>query len=256
MNQIQAKQILALYRPGSADARDPEFAEALRLCEADPELKLWFDGHCATYLALQAKFKQVAVPEGLKEQILAERKIHTTFVWRRRAVLVAAMGAVVVLGGLASYWLYSSRSTPVEAWGFPVYRIRMTSAARRSYTMELETDNLDRIRAFFEQRHVNADFRLPAGLQEKAQATGCALLAWEGKPVAMICFKSGRVLPPGQSSDLWVLVMERGSMTDAPSGNLPARVEVNGAATASWIADDKIYLVIAEGNDEFLRQYL
>jgi hypothetical protein len=256
MNPTRAKRILALYRPGTADVRDPDFAEALRLVDADPELRRWFDAHCETYAAFQAKFKQIRPPEGLMEQILAERKIHTLGLARRRAVLVAALAAVAVLAGSISYWISAPPRPGVEASGFSAYRLRMTSAARRSYAMALETDNLDRIRSFFEEREVPADYRLPAALRQNARATGCALLAWEGKPVAMICFKTGRPLPPGQSSDIWVLVVDRGSMRDAPSGNLPALVEVNGAATASWTAGDKLYLVIVEGNEDLLRQYL
>src|SRR4029079_15043537 len=52
MNTQQAKEILSLYRPGTADAEDPSFAEALRLCERDPELERWFSEHCAVYSAL------------------------------------------------------------------------------------------------------------------------------------------------------------------------------------------------------------
>jgi hypothetical protein len=251
MNPEQAKEILSLYRPGTADAEDAYFCEARRQCEADPELKRWFDEHCATYIALRAKFKQVPVPEGLKEQILAERKVHTLPLWRRPVVLVAAAAAVVALITLVSQW-----PSPRELSGFPAYLTRMVSAVRRTYGMELVTDNLEGIRAFFQQRQANADYVLPAALQQKAQATGCALLSWQGQPVSMICFKSGRPLPPGQMSDLWLLVVQHGSIAGAPSTNVPSLAEVNGAATASWTAGGKVYILVAEGNEDFLRQYL
>ena len=38
MNRDEAKIILLLYRPGTADAGDPEVAEALTLAKNDPEL--------------------------------------------------------------------------------------------------------------------------------------------------------------------------------------------------------------------------
>src|SRR5215471_2683767 len=99
MNRNEAKEMLILYRPGSADADDPEFSEALKLCEQDAELRQWFDEHCAVYMAMREKFLQVTPPEGLKEQILAERKVRTTPLLRRPAVLLASVAAVAVLTG-------------------------------------------------------------------------------------------------------------------------------------------------------------
>ena len=97
MTNDQAKETLQLYRPGTADAVDPTFAEALELCERDPELKKWFVNHCALYAALRSKFKQIAVPEGLKEQIIAERRVHTTTPLRQKAVILAGAVAAVVM---------------------------------------------------------------------------------------------------------------------------------------------------------------
>src|SRR5262245_64307917 len=92
-----AKEILTLYRPDSADAAAPEFAEALLLCERDPELKQWFDDHCAVYRTLRARFQQIHVPEGLREQILAERKVHTSPLRPRLKLLAAAAAAIAAL---------------------------------------------------------------------------------------------------------------------------------------------------------------
>src|SRR5262249_20742564 len=97
MTAQQAKEILTLYRPDSADATDPEFAEALQFCERDPELKRWFDDHCAVYRSLRARFQQIHVPEGLREQILAERKVHTSPLRPRLKLLAAAMAAIAAL---------------------------------------------------------------------------------------------------------------------------------------------------------------
>ena len=38
MNHDEARQILLLYRPGTADAEDPQIAEALALAKREPEL--------------------------------------------------------------------------------------------------------------------------------------------------------------------------------------------------------------------------
>lgn len=68
----KAKQILNLYRPGTDDALDPAFSEALDFCERDNRLIKWLEQHCANYSALRDEFRQIPVPQGFKEQIIAE----------------------------------------------------------------------------------------------------------------------------------------------------------------------------------------
>jgi hypothetical protein len=70
MNCSEAKEVLLLYRPGTADAADPQIAEALELAGRDPELRRWFDQHRAFQKAVRAKFQQIEVPAHLKTSLL------------------------------------------------------------------------------------------------------------------------------------------------------------------------------------------
>lgn len=70
MNCSEAKEVLLLYRPGIADAADPQIAEALELVGRDPELRRWFDQHSAFQKAMRAKFRQIEVPAHLKASLL------------------------------------------------------------------------------------------------------------------------------------------------------------------------------------------
>ena len=83
MNRDEAKTILLLYRPGTADADDPQIAEALALAKQDPELARWLEEHCARQEALRAKFRQITVPAGLKEQIISEQAARSKPAFRR-----------------------------------------------------------------------------------------------------------------------------------------------------------------------------
>jgi ferric-dicitrate binding protein FerR (iron transport regulator) len=139
MTPGQAKEILALYRPGTADASDPDFAEALRLCEQDPELKRWFEAHCELHDAIRSKLRQTRPPEGFREQILSERAVHERTP-RSRQVLVAALALLVIT--LIAVALLTSRR---DAGDIADYRNRMTSTALRAYSMDIETSDLDRI---------------------------------------------------------------------------------------------------------------
>jgi len=250
MNRHQAKEILVLYRPGTADAHDPAFAEALQLCERDPELKRWLDEHCALYLALRAKFKQMPVPEGLKEQILSERKVHLTPLWRRRSVVLAAVAAVAVLTGLITLW-----PPPREDIGFAVYRERMTGLALAGYAMDLATNDPAQIRAHLAQFGAPSDYVVPAALQ-KATLTGCAIERWQRTKVSMVCFRSGQPVARGQASDLWLFVIDRASVPDAPAAASPTVTPVNRATTASWSEDGKTYVLVTDRDAAFLRNFL
>src|SRR5215472_12102708 len=127
MTDNQAKEILKLYRPGTADAEDPSFAEALVLCERNAELKSWFTEHCALYSALRAKFKGIPVPEGLRQQIISERKVHTVPMWQK-AVLLA--GTVAVLA-LVVWRIPSLLPQPREPHDFAHFRAYMVGQASR-----------------------------------------------------------------------------------------------------------------------------
>jgi hypothetical protein len=252
MTTQQAKEILKLYRPGSADAADPAFAEALELCDRDAELKTWFADHCAVYAALRSKFKQMAVPEGLKEQIIAERPVHhRTPVWQR-AVLVA--GAVAVMALVIFNVQQSWR--PREPHDFAAYRNYMDSVAVRGYYMDLATNNLDQIRLFLSQRGAVADYVLPANLQKNAKPAGCVATTWQGKPVSMICFQSGQPLKPGAQSDLWLFVTDRTTATDTPVASVPKLEKANGVLTASWTVGNRTYVLATEGDEKLLGKFL
>jgi hypothetical protein len=252
MTNEQAKEILKLYRPGTADATDPVFVEALEFCERDAELKNWFADHCAVYAALRSKFRQITVPEGLKEQIIAERPIRPrTPVWQQ-AVLAAGAIAVMVLVvfSVRQHW------RPREPRDFAAYRSYMDGLAQRGYYMDLLTNNLDQIRLFLAQKNAVADYVLPEGLRKNAKAAGCVATTWQGKPVSMICFQTGRPLASGQQSDLWLFVTESTVTTDTPVASMPEVKKADGLITASWTAGNRTYVLATDGDAQFLGKFV
>jgi hypothetical protein len=256
MTDHEAKEILSLYRPGTADSADPDFAEALALCERDPELKKWFDHHCALYLALRAKFKAIAVPEGLKEQIIAERPIHRTPVWQRAVILAGAVAAVFMI--LSTYNQWRPHSDPSD---FAAYRNYMVGFATRGggYAMDIRSHDPKQIRSYFTGKNAIADYAVPANLQKNARLEGCASFTWHGKNVSMICYSSGRPLDPGQASDVWLFVTDHTTTPDMPTANSTKFDKVNGQdglITASWTAENKTYVLATRGDEPFLNKYL
>jgi hypothetical protein len=251
MNKQDARQILALFRPGTADENDTFFQQARQLAKTDPELARWLEAHCEAYLALRRKLQAIPIPPGLKEQILSERKTRRPLFQKHGRPLLAAAAAVVLLLGLASvFWRHHGLTDHFAAW-----RKRMTETALRSYYMDLTAADPLLIRNFLKEKNAPADFSLPAGLKTAALA-GCAVSHWQGSPVSMICFNSGRPLPPGDQSDLWLFVIDRRSVLNAPPPGAPVFARVNKAVTASWSDGAKTYLLAAVGEETFLRKYL
>jgi len=250
VNRDEAKSILLLYRPGTADADDPQVAEALALAKRDAELMDWLAAHCARQEALRAKFRQITVPAGLKEQIIIEEAAHKRISSRRRNALLAVAAIGVALIVLAPLWF--ARQPRDDT--FAIYQSRMARLTL-SYRMDLTTNNPAQIRAYLAVNNAPADYVLPSPL-EKTTTTGCAVENWRGAKVSMVCFRTGRPLPPGQSSDLWLFVIDRVAVKDAPDTGAPRFAQVNNLMTATWTAGDKLYVLGTEGDEAVLRQYL
>ncbi|MGA9779642.1 MAG: hypothetical protein ACLPRE_06685 [Limisphaerales bacterium] len=252
MNRDDAKNILLLYRPGTADAADPQTAEALALVKQDQELARWFGEHCARQEVLRTKFRQIPVPAGLKEQIISEQAAQDKIiVWRRNIVLTAMAAVVVVSLILATFWLRPAGNDNTLA----IYQNRMVAVALRGYAMDLATNDPAQIRAFLKQNHAPADYVLPVPLGKVAM-TGCAIESWQGVKVSMICFRTGKPLPPGEPGDLWLFVVDRASVENAPAARPPQLAKVNQLITAIWSQGDKLYLLGTAGDEQTIRRLL
>jgi hypothetical protein len=255
VTQQEAKELLSVYRPGTADDHDPDFAEALALARRDAGLARWFENHCAVQQALRSSFRQITVPEGLKEQIISERRSwENRQRWRRPAMLVAVAAAIALLISVAALWLRPGAPVEDKA-NLTTFRSRMVSAVLRQYAMSLETNDLTQIRAHLAQNESPADYVLTKAL-DKTSATGCGVLGWQGKPVSMVCFHSGKPLPPGEKTDIFLFVVDRNAVEDAPSGAAPQIAKVNRLVTASWTQGQKLYVLAVEGDEAEIRRYL
>jgi hypothetical protein len=251
MNRDEAKTILLLYRPGTADADDPEIAAALALAKQDSGLTRWLAEHCARQESVRAGFRKITAPAGLKEQIISEQAAHEKrLFWQRRAVLAMATIAVALVA-LTPLWFQHRRQDDTYA----NYRNQMASVALLGYSMNLATNNPASVRAYLAQKDAPSDYVLPAPL-EKTAMTGCAIEAWRGAKVSMICFRTGKPLPPGEQSDLWLFVIDRSRVKDAPPAGSRQIVQVSRLRMVTWTEGDKLYVLGMEGDEQSLRQYL
>ena len=251
MNQDEIKQILVLYRPGMADAEDPEIALALEMANRDPELSVWLAGQLAWQEVLRSKFMQINVPAGLKEQIISEQAARERTDYLRSRLVLTAAASIIVLFFLAAF----------AHWGRPgddttaIFRGEMASIALRGYGMDLKTNDQEQIRLFLAKSKAPSDYVLPPSLN-KIFATGCAVEGWQNAKVSMICFRTGRPMPPGQLSDLWLFVVDRSTLKDAPVDGNVRFVSVKRLSTALWVHGEKVYLLGMVGDKSSIRKYL
>ena len=251
MNVNEAKTVLLLYRPGTADAEDPQLVEALALAQTDPRLASWLENHSVCQEVLRAKIRNIPVPAGLKEQIISEQPARERLPHRHPRLTAAVLVGIILLALLTIFWpqFYPKDDT------LAVYQNQMMAIALNGYGMDLLTNSTTEIRSYFARKQAPADYVLPAPLQQVA-VVGCAIQDWQKEKVAMLCFRTGRPLPPNQTTDLWLFVVPRSSVRGAPEAG-PARVfTINGLVTAVWTQGDKVYLLGAAGDKSTLLQFL
>ena len=248
MDKARAKEILTLYRPGTRED-DPEMNEALEFAKRDSELSRWFADYCAVQEAIRAKFRATVVPEGLKEQIISERKAALR---NRSQKRVLAM-ALVILALIWAPKLFRSSNNPAEKISLAGFQQRTVGLVVRYPKMDLETNNLAPIRQMVQK--VEGKFTLPPSLQNTLP-TGCAtnLAPFNGHPVAMICFHSGKTSDPSDP-DLFLFITDRTALSDAPPANSVQFASVHMLTTASWSDENKTYVLSLRGTEEDLKKY-
>jgi len=246
MTSQLAKEILLRYRPGSADASDPEFAEALEQARRDPELGGWFEQQQAFQSAMRDQFRQLPVPKRLQEEILAAYRPTVIPVWWRKPAFqtLAAAAAIVLLLGGTLFWL-----RPREAGDFEAFQSRVVRTAQRGYAMDITTTNLGAIRKYLAAQGALADYVLPAAL-ERLPGDGGAVVRWRNKTVSMVCFDLGN------HNDLFLFVARRADLPDAPSAPKPRFAKIGRLTAASWSAGDKTYVLAGSGDEQFVRGFL
>ena len=243
MSPQETRQVLLLYRPGTADAEDPQIAEALEMARRDSGLARWFERHCAFQNAMRAKLRQIEVPVHLKAALLAQQNIIRPPIWWQRPVWLSAAAAVVLFLGLAAFWL-----KPANPDRFANFQARMVSTALREYRMDLVTNDMRQLRQFIAGKGAPSEYQLTKGL-EKLQLTGGGCLQWRSHPVAMVCFNRG------DDQMLFLFVMNRSALKDPPA-ETPQVSKVTELQTVSWTQGEYTYVLAGPEEPQFLRKYL
>jgi hypothetical protein len=243
MTRQQAKEILAVYRPGTDDEQDPIFAHALELARTDAELKLWFDEALAFDRSVKSELARIIAPAQVRDSILAQQKIIRPKVWWQREltrVQWAAAAAIVVTAASVAIWLGNRdvsfsefrRDIADQSWGPTPH-------------MEVKVSTMAELRKSLDGRKLPSKFTVPPALA-RAGVRGYSLAHWHGREVPIICFN-------GERQHLHLAVVERNLFPDAP-GN-PETDHWQAWRTASWSRDDFSYVLTGLNTQGFVKKF-
>lgn len=256
MNTEQAKAILRHYRP-AIDAEDPYFSEALEQVQRDPELAQWFTEHCNSYEAIRWTLRQIPVPVGLREEILkAHARQRPEVRWTQPVLVAPAVAAIIVLA-LIGYGFYAHRSALMQPRDFAAYLQTMTSVAAGHYQMTVVTADPDVLRHHLAAAHGPEDYSLTPGLRTLSLEGGL-IVDWFGHKVSMLCFTQDdkQDMDANEDHDVWLFVVSRDALPDAPAAVAPQFTQAHGLIAASWTRGDKVYLLATRGVQTELERLL
>lgn len=250
MDRSQAKKVLALYRSDSPDAADPQIAEALEAAERDPELAAWFEQHRDTQAAIRAKFREIHVPPDLKRRILDAHVDHRKVI-RLFGPMTLGLAAAAVIMISASFWLfYPATDNP-----FLRYREHMArSVQRRIYFKDMVNGDLTQIGNYFRTNGAPTDEALPANLL-KLPIEGGTVVTWDNHRVSLLCLDGSDKGAAGKN-DIWVFVAHSIDIPKGPDKKNPTFEKIGNFMTASWAADNSIYLIVGGDTQQDLQKYL
>lgn len=249
MDNRQAREILALYRPGTMDAADPQVAEALDLAKRDGELGAWFEQHCAMNSAIHGKVKSIPVPSGLKRKIIIERPAGPRVVPMARVVWWLAAAAAIAV---AAILVWNNINVKPENT-YTAYRARMVSLIERGYYMQKTVTNQTELRDFFASKNAATDYTLPKNV-DQLTGYGGSVFAFNNHPVELLCLRDQTLPPP--VSDVWVFVIKKSSLPDGPKADKPDYLPFNDLTTVSWASGDTLYLMAGKNGRKDLERYL
>jgi hypothetical protein len=241
---FEAKNVLLLRR-GPLDDADPEVAEALALTQGDAELQDWLERQRDFHESVRETFRQLSVPAGLRNRILAHAPAVRLTWWRRFPVWAAAAAVVLLYLGLSHWWPTNTEDS------FATYRSRMVGGVLRQYQMDIRTNSLSAIRQFLRERQAPSDFVLKDGLN-RLPLLGAGLLSWQERRVSMVCLDTG-----GRGTAI-LFVVDATSVEDPPVSQ-PSFKKVSKLMTASWTNGGRTYLLMVDNaliDQQSLAQFL
>lgn len=243
MNSKEARRLLEVYRPGGADAQDPQFQEALKQAGRNPALAGWFEEQRNFDATFVENLKALSAPADLKDSILAARKIVKPGRWHDWRVRTAAAAASVILLAVAGGLLGTTR-----AERFPEFRAELIEQAWDGQAhLDFESSDVQRIKLWLAQHNASPDFTLPQGLQD-TRVVGCRIVEAEGRRVPMLCLADG-------PRHMHLFVVDETQFAGLPPQGAPDFQKCGGWKTTSWQHRGQTYVLTGMKYQTFVSRF-
>lgn len=244
MDREEARRTLAAYRPDDQDQADPQFAEALREAERDPELARWLAEEREFDRAIAAHLESVPAPFGLKTRILAGAAPRTSPKPGWAAALAVAAALLFLLAQIVSPWRESAHNASLLA----DYEREMVSFIQLTPPLEKESSDLDEIKNWLAQNKVQ-QVSVPPRLAA-LDPVGCRILSFRGRKVTLICFKRA------EKNLAHLFVVDRAVLPKLDPGGAPVYADEGKWTTVSWAEKDRAYMIAVQGGREVAKRFL
>ncbi|MBI4624822.1 MAG: hypothetical protein HY736_16600 [Verrucomicrobia bacterium] len=246
MNNDEAIFILSAYRPDGQDATDPLFAEPLAQARRDPALKDWFGAQLRFDSLVSAKIREVPVPPGLREAILAGARVSMSRrapPWHRRWPWFAAVAAAIVMAGALVTLRWSDPSRPDLS--------KLTRFALRDTAVE-GMKHIGSVAALRDTEELLAATRLRSAVDlnldlARLRADGCRSVRVAGREVLEICF--------GRDHEFHLYLAARGDFA-ATQPTEPSFSAAGPLSAAGWADARFAYALVTSAGASALRQRL
>ncbi len=244
MDNPELRSLLGIYRADDADAADARFDEARAEAKNDPALAQWWAEEQELDALIGAKLQSAHLPVGLQARILERRApvLAHRSTWGRKVALLAAAIAVCAV-------IFSSWRGPFQPQNsLANYRDEMVSFINVAPSLELETNDLQKVNNFLAQTDAPANFAIPEKLRAM-EPVGCRTLRFRGHDVALVCFKRG------DGKLLHLFVVKRAAFPRLARGGVRDYSAQGDWMTATWADEKQAYLMMVQGDRAALDKY-
>ncbi len=244
MNNDAAKFVLSAYRAGGQDAGDPEFREALKQAEIDPNLRDWLKQEGVLDTAMADGLRQVRPPGDLKAQILAGGRVTRPERWRWPLRL--ALAAIVILAAAIVFTrldLGNPEKVTVSDW-----QKEALDFLSNNPQLDLLSPKSAKLTAYLRAHNSPTLRDLPRTLNVLS-TIGCKELERNGRRISIMCFN-------GEDGKMVHLVITKREGVLDLKVKEPMIAEHNGWAMATWPEGNHSVMLVRRGTVEELRHYL
>jgi hypothetical protein len=249
MDNKEAKFVLTAYRPGGADASDPQFRDALAQVREDPALAEWFRESQAFDAAVAARLRSVSVPAELRESVVAGAKWSSRARWFPQ-MRTWAVAAVLLLAAVAAFLVVPNftRDTRLAGWQTAALQ-EVTALVKHETRFDAQASRSAELAGALPPPHAPIAVEPPRQLRGLT-SLGCKTFSWEGRPVSIICFLRA------DGGLVHLVVMHLPDAAGAGAGARPELVQQEEWATATWREGDQLLMIALEGDRGDLQQFL